>query len=182
MVIIDIQLERVVYHRHGVRAMKVSVTWAEMLVEAITLHHTTVREVIIPVEMSILVGSIILVVVAAAVVPAADHQVVHVQHQPAIMGTKEEVSNKIHIKPSCTSQSQIRKHEFKCSDLANCSLILAKIWPIHTILNLKKKQIPFRPKIMFILHTHTPKQIKKQYSNVKQFYFSFAIMFCLCSL
>lgn len=44
------------------------------------------------------------------------HQVVHDQHLHIMGMMMEEVSNKIHIKLSSTSQSQIRTHESISSD------------------------------------------------------------------
>lgn len=90
-----------------------------MLVEAI-MHRSIVHEVaaaaavavVIRVETMIRDGHRIIISRAAEV----GHRVAHVQPRLAIMGMMmEEVSNKIHIKLSCTSQSpQIRTHQFEC--------------------------------------------------------------------
>lgn len=42
---------------------------------------------------------------------AVGHRAVHAQHQHIMGMMMEEVSNKIHIEPSITSQFQIRTHE-----------------------------------------------------------------------
>lgn len=75
-----------------------------MLVEII-MRNRMVHEAAIQIEMPIRDDNI------NRQVAVVGHQVDHDQHRPHTMGMMmEEVSNKIHIEPSSTSQSQIITH------------------------------------------------------------------------
>lgn len=123
MVITGIQLVlHEVYHRHAVRVMKVLVMLVEMLVVAI-LFQPIVHVVVMQIELLIHDEHI-----HHHRAMEVDQRVGLVQQVPAIMGMMMEVSNKIHIKLSCTSQFHIRNNQSNCRNLAQSSAELAVIF------------------------------------------------------